>query len=94
MADIILGRVRPVFTGDWNEAKAYALLDRFLYNNTLYECVKDAPAGTAVENTEYYVVVVEEGPQGPKGPPPPVIDGLVQHCMLKMKMAHMMMAPI
>lgn len=70
MAEIILGRVRPVFTGDWDEERAYVLLDRFLYNNTLYECVKDAPAGTAIENTEYYVVVVEEGPQGPKGPPP------------------------
>ena len=70
MADIILGRVRPVFTGDWDEERAYVLLDRFLYNNTLYECVKDAPAGTAVENTEYYVIVIEQGPTGPQGPPP------------------------
>lgn len=93
MADIILGRVRPVFTGDWDEERAYVLLDRFLYNNTLYECVKDAPAGTAIENTEYYVVVVEEGPQGPKGPPPP-IDGLVLRYIWKMQMVHTMMVQI
>lgn len=75
MPTIKVGRVRPVFKGDYSSATAYVVLDRVKYNGQIWECVADAAAGTAPqENSSAFWVLIgakgdkgETGAQGPKG---------------------------
>lgn len=50
----IAGRVAIVPKGDWSADVTYKRLDAVTYNNTLYFAKKEAPAGTATSNTEYW----------------------------------------
>ena len=83
MPTLNLGKVRPVYKGVYDTGTAYSVLDRVLFGSTVYECVADAPAGTAPqpdEDTAFWVRISaqgakgdkgdtgETGPQGPQGP--------------------------
>lgn len=50
----IAGRVAIVPKGDWSADVTYKRLDAVTYNNTLYFAKKEAPAGTATSNAEYW----------------------------------------
>ena len=75
MPTINVGRVRPVFKGDYSSSASYVVLDRVKYQDQIWECVADAPAGTAPqENASTYWVLLgvkgdkgDTGAQGPKG---------------------------
>ena len=75
MPTINVGRVRPVYKGDYSSSASYVVLDRVKYQGQIWECVADAPAGTAPqENAATYWVLLgvkgdkgDTGAQGPKG---------------------------
>ena len=83
MPTLNLGKVRPVYKGVYDTGTAYSVLDRVLFGSTVYECVADAPAGTAPqpdEDTAFWVRIGAQGakgekgdtgPQGPQGPQDP-----------------------
>lgn len=75
MPTINVGRVRPVYKGDYSGSASYVVLDRVKYQGQIWECVADAPAGTAPqENAFTYWVPLgvkgdkgDTGARGPKG---------------------------
>lgn len=69
MPSLVLGRVRPVFQGEYSSVKAYVVLDRVTLNGEVWECVKDAPAGTAPQDNSstFWVKIGAKGPQGERG---------------------------
>lgn len=69
MPSMTLGRVRPVFQGEYSSTKAYVVLDRVTLNGEVWECVKDAPAGTAPQDNSstFWVKIGAKGPQGERG---------------------------
>ena len=69
MPSMTLGRVRPVFQGEYSSAKSYVVLDRVTLNGEVWECVKDAPAGTAPQgnSSTFWVKIGAKGPQGERG---------------------------
>lgn len=83
MPTLNLGKVRPVYKGVYDTGTAYSVLDRVLFEGTVYECMADAPAGTAPqldEDTVFWVRIGakgdkgekgDTGPQGPQGPQGP-----------------------
>lgn len=80
MPTLNLGKVRPVYKGVYDTGTTYTVLDRVLFEDTVYECVADAPAGTGPqpdEDTAFWVRIGAQGakgekgdtgPQGPEGP--------------------------
>ena len=80
MPTLNLGKVRPVYKGVYDTGTAYTVLDRVLFEGTVYECVADAPVGTAPaqdEDTAFWGRIGAQGakgdkgdtgPQGPEGP--------------------------
>lgn len=81
MPSMTLGRVRPVFQGEYSSAKTYAVLDRVTLHGDVWECVKDAPAGTAPQDnfSTFWVKIGAKGSQGERGlqgiQGPPGADG-------------------
>ena len=69
MPSMTLGRVRPVFQGEYSSAKAYVVLDRVTLNGEVWECVKDASAGTAPQDNSstFWGKIGAKGPQGERG---------------------------
>ena len=59
-----IGQVLFAFKGEWSEETAYAALDCVTYDGGTYACKKDAPAGTAPTNTEYWFVMAQKGADG------------------------------
>lgn len=57
----IIGRVRPVFRGEWDPASAYAALDmvRSADGQASYTALKDVPAGTALSDATYWDKIVD-----------------------------------
>ena len=61
--ETVLGRVQQKDQGEYNESKEYILLDRVTYNDTLYECIKQA-TNILPSNTAYWVTVGRQGKIG------------------------------
>lgn len=70
MPTLKIGRVRPVYQGEYSSAQGYVALDRVLYEGAVWECVKDAPAGTAPQDnaSTFWVKIGAKGETGPRGP--------------------------
>lgn len=81
MPTLKIGRVRPVYQGEYSSAQGYVALDRVLYEGAVWECVKDAPAGTAPQDnaSTFWAKIGARGDAGPQGPQgiqgPPGADG-------------------
>jgi hypothetical protein len=75
MPSFPVGRVRPVFKGDFDSAAVYGPLERVLFDSDLYESVQNVPPGTtpSAPGSGYWVKISatgakgETGPQGAKG---------------------------
>ena len=69
MPTINVGRVRPVYKGDYSSSASYVVLDRVKYQGQIWECVADAPAGTAPQGnaSTYWVLLGVKGDKGDKG---------------------------
>lgn len=61
MAYTKLGRIRPVYSGEWNSGRAYTALEmvRTSDGGLSYIAQKDVPAGTPLSNGEYWAVVLD-----------------------------------
>ena len=69
MTEKIIGKV-IAYKGPYDAAQAYTYLNWVTSGGSSYVCInKDgAPAGTAVTNTTYWVVMAQQGAQGIQGP--------------------------
>lgn len=61
MAYTKLGRIRPVYSGEWNSGRGYTALEmvRTSDGGLSYIAQKDVPAGTPLTNGEYWAVVLD-----------------------------------
>ena len=57
MAEINLGRVVPVYQGEYNTTKSYEVLDRVTYNGSYYECIQDTEAGVAPTDIKHWALL-------------------------------------
>ena len=69
MSEVKLGRVVPIYKGEYNETTQYHELDIVYYNGSSYMAKQDTKGNTLPTGTEndYWGLVVDKGPQGPKG---------------------------
>lgn len=69
MPTLNVGRVRAVYKDEYSATTAYVVMDRVLYQGSVYECVKDTTAGTAPQenDTTYWVKIGAQGLKGDKG---------------------------
>lgn len=49
---INLGRVRPIYLGDYDPGRAYSVLERVKYNGHIYECAANTTAGIAPDSAD------------------------------------------
>lgn len=61
MATVNLGRVKPIYRGEYSAGAAYQPLDFVRYGNLLYICKQAAPAGTLPTNATYFDVITDQG---------------------------------
>lgn len=56
---IVIGKVRPVFRGDYDAARAYSIMDRVRHEGNLFEAAEDVPAGTEPkkEGSAYWLLL-------------------------------------
>ena len=61
MAYTKLGRIRPVYSGEWSSGRAYTALEMVKTpdGGLSYIAQKDVPAGTPLTNGEYWAVVLD-----------------------------------
>lgn len=66
MATVNLGRVKPIYRGNFSASFAYQPLDFLRYGSQLYICKQAAPAGTLPTNATYFDPVSDEGALQPE----------------------------
>lgn len=59
MSEYNLGRVTPIFCGDWGNQTAYKYLDVVLYGGASYVSKGDTPAGALPTDTNYWQLVAK-----------------------------------
>ena len=64
-----VGRVRPVYMGDYDPIKSYEVLMRVKHEGAIYESVWDVPSGAYPDHEDsiYWVLLSAPGSPGPKG---------------------------
>lgn len=69
MNTIIVGRVRPVEKGEYDNTAEYTYMDRVTYNGTAYECVNNSVTGIAPQANDftYWVPLAQKGEKGDTG---------------------------
>lgn len=63
MPEMIVGRVRPNYTGVWDATKTYAFYDWVFLNGSSYICInhEGAPAGAEITNGAYWILMAQKG---------------------------------
>ena len=67
MATTNLGKVSVTPKGEWSAAAAYDRLDIVTYAGGSYLSKQDVPAGTALSNSAYWLLIAEKGDKGNTG---------------------------
>lgn len=68
MTTINLGKVRPVYKGQWSATATYEAYDFVLYNGSCFLALQDVPANyIPTAQTSYWVLFGAKGDQGVKG---------------------------
>lgn len=69
MATVKLGRVRPVFKGDYDPSVPYEVMDCVRRNGNLYQALRDVPVGALPEapNSIYWMLTGMKGADGLDG---------------------------
>lgn len=64
-----IGRVQPIFRGDFNSFTPYKKLDNVLYNNATYIALRDVPAGNMPDapSSLYWQKIAGKGDKGDTG---------------------------
>ena len=65
MSVLKLGRVQPIYRGEYDPAIPYGILDFFSYEGSLLGAKKDTPAGTDPYNFEFFYIAAKRGDAGP-----------------------------
>lgn len=61
MANIIIGKVSPVFKGEWSITETYTRLDIVSYMGSSYACIVESVSGSVPTNENNWVLVAEKG---------------------------------
>lgn len=71
MPSLAIGRVQPVYTGDYDAGRKYTKLERVTYEGSVWECAADAPAGTAPQENSsvFWLNIGAKGDKGDQGEP-------------------------
>lgn len=64
MANIIIGKIAPVFKGEWNTNVTYTRLDIVKYWGSSYVCIADSTIHTMPDDTSNWLLVAEKGDDG------------------------------
>ena len=64
MANIIIGKVAPVFKGEYSSATTFNRLDIVSYNGSSYACLLDNTKGVVPTNSSRWVLVASKGDVG------------------------------
>ena len=64
MSETILGRIAPVYQGEYDSTKTYVILDRISYDGNYYECIQDTEAGVAPTDLKHWVILGTMGTDG------------------------------
>jgi hypothetical protein len=65
MAQLNLGRVRPIYRGTYDAQQAYRVLDFVTFNGVTYFCIQDTTAGTdPTDGAFWQFLIEEETPEG------------------------------
>lgn len=81
MPSLAIGRVQPVFVGEYDSGRAYSVLERVTYLGEVWECVSDTQPGTAPQDNSdtFWLKLGAKGDKGDKGDPgiqgPAGVDG-------------------
>ena len=68
MGTIKIGRIRPVFKGDYSASTQYTVLDRVKHQGSVWECVADAKGVTPQASaTAYWIEIGTRGEKGATG---------------------------
>ena len=69
MATVKLGRVRPVFKGDYDPALSYEGMDSVRRNGNVYQAIRDVPVGALPEAPDsiYWICIGMKGADGADG---------------------------
>ncbi|WP_291448879.1 tail fiber protein, partial [Desulfovibrio sp.] len=69
MATVKLGRVRPVFKGDYDPALSYEGMDSVRRNGNVYQAIREVPAGALPEAPDsiYWICIGMKGADGQDG---------------------------
>lgn len=67
MATTTLGKVAVTPKGAWSNSTAYEVLDIVTNSGSAYMAKQAVPAGTALSNTSYWILLVEKGDKGDTG---------------------------
>lgn len=60
MAQLNLGRIKPIYRGTYDAQTAYRALDFVTFNGITYFCIQDTTAGTDPTNAAFWQFLVEE----------------------------------
>ena len=64
MANIIIGKVAPIFKGAWSTTATYTRLDIVKYMGSSYVCIVDTTTGSLPTDEGKWVLVAEKGDVG------------------------------
>ena len=64
MANIIIGKVAPVFKGTWTNTATYTRLDIVNYMGSSYACIIDTVSGSLPTDETKWVLVASKGDIG------------------------------
>ena len=64
MANIIIGKISPVFKGEWSTNETYTRLDIVKYWGSSYVCIADTTIHTFPTDTRNWLLVAEKGDEG------------------------------
>ena len=64
MANIIIGKIAPVFKGEWSTNVTYTRLDIVSYMGSSYACIVESASGSLPTDTSKFVLVASKGDVG------------------------------
>lgn len=64
MAQLTIGRILPIFKGDWSSATTYSKLDIVYYNGSSYVAKTSSTGQAPILPSDYWMLVASKGSWG------------------------------
>ena len=61
MAQLTIGRILPIFKGDWSSATTYSKLDIVYYNGSSYVAKTSSTGQAPILPSDYWMLVASKG---------------------------------